>query len=277
MPQSTSARRAPRRTPAELRERMPRRTPAETRELMLRAAVDVIRERALDTGDEVLASALAHVRLTQVAERATTIVRDETGDQKAKAITTGAIYQQWPTQTDFQVDLLFHIADIQATLVPGLTESISWFRKARADGVPLEKLLLKTMEEVHLHYREDPMYRVELSFLIGACDSRLRAALTHRQDAFYASVDQVYAVLLDAYGLRIKNPYTVRDLSRVIAAQIAGSVVIWHQDPALLDDPLGEENSSLMSRAILAIFNWMTEQDPARSSVNFARGDASGG
>lgn len=231
---------------------------------MLRAATDLIRERAQSTGDEVVASALAHVRLTQVAERATQIVRAETGDEKAKAITTGALYQQWPTQADFQVDLLFHVADVQSTLVPGLPESLKSFRDASAASVPLETVLMRTMEEVHRHYREDPMYRVELSFLIGAIDPRVRAALTHRQEAFYVSVDEAYRGLLSAYHRRMRSPFTVRDLSRVIASQIAGSVVTWYADPALLDDPLGEEGASLMSRSILALFERLTEPvDPA--------------
>lgn len=255
--------RAPRRTPAELRERMPRRTPEETRELMLRAAVDLIRERALASGDDVLSDVLAHVRLTQVAERATDIVRAETGDQKAKAITTGAIYQQWPSQSDFQVDLLFHIAELQSALVPGLPESTARFQHAAQTGVPIDEVFIETMEEVHLHYREDPMYRVELSFLAGACDERLKAALAHRHAAFYVWVDQAYTALLEAYGLRIREPFTLRDLSRVVSAQIAGSVVIWNADPALLDDPMGEPGHSLMSRSILAVFHWLTEPIPS--------------
>lgn len=226
---------------------------------MLRAATDLIRERAQSVGDDVVASALAHVRLTQVAARATEIVRAETGDEKAKAITTGAIYQLWPSQADFQVDLLFHVADVQSVLVPGLPESLRRFREAKAAGVPLERLVLRIMEDVHRHYREDPMYRVELSFLIGAVDARVRAALSHRQEAFYASVDEAYEGLLEVYGRRMRPPFEVRDLSRVIAAQIAGSVVTWYADPALLDDPLGEEDASLMSRAILAIFERFTE------------------
>jgi hypothetical protein len=254
----------PRRTPAETRERMPRRTPAETRELMLRAAVDLIRERAQATGEEALSAALAHVRLTQVAERATGIVRQQTGDQKAKAITTGAIYQQWPTQGEFQVDLLFHIAHLQATLVPGLAESILRFKQAHASAVPLEEVFFQTMEQVHRHYREDPLYRVELSLLFGACDPQLRSALARRQSEFYESADQAWQALLDSYGLRIRRPYTIRDLSRAVSAQIAGSVVIWFADPDILHDPEGHPGRSLMSRTVLAIFERLTEPDTPR-------------
>lgn len=244
------------------KERLPRRYPAQTRELMFRAAMELIAERAMSSGDDVVASVLAHVKLTAVAKRATQLVRAETGDLRAKAITTGAIYQQWQSQAEFQADLLFRIADVQATLVPGLPESLLRFREARAQGVPIEKVLLRVMEDVHRHYREDPMYRVELGFLVGAHDPRLREALVRRQESFYASVDEAYKGLLEAYGLRMREPFAVRDLSRVIASQIAGSVVTWYADPALLEDPLGEENASLMSRAVLAIFERFTEPVP---------------
>jgi hypothetical protein len=237
---------------------MPRRTPAETRDLMLGAAVDLIRERAQAAGDEVLAAALAHLRLTQVAERATSMLRERTGDQQAKAITTGAIYQQWPSQTDFQIDLLFHIADQQARLVPGLAESLARFREAEAEAQPVEVLLIRLMEEVLRHYREDPLFRVELGFLVGAGDPRLHAAIAHRQSTFYDDADAAWGALLDTYGRSMREPFTVRDLTRAMAAQIVGSVVIWFADPDILRDPLGEDEASLASRAMVAIFDRMT-------------------
>lgn len=245
-------------TPPPRSRRMPRRTPAETRDLMLRAAVDLLRERAQASGDEVLAAALAHLRLTQVADRATAIVRDETGDQDALAITTGAIYQQWTSQADFQVDLLFHIAELQARLVPGLAESMARFRRAQAEELPLETLLIRLMEEVQRHYREDPLFRVELGFLIGAGDERLRAAIAHRQDAFYVDADRAWQALLDSYGRSMRAPFTIRDLTRAMAAQIIGSVVIWFADPDILRDPLGEEDASLASRVMVAILDRLT-------------------
>jgi AcrR family transcriptional regulator len=239
--------------------RMPRRTPQETRELMLRAAVELIRERAQASGDEVLAAALAHLRLTQVAQRATAIVREHTHDGAATAITTGAIYQHWPTQADFQIDLLFHIADLQATLVPGLAESVVQFRDAESEDLPLETVLMRLMEEVHRHYREDPLFRVELSFLLGAGDPRLQAAIAHRQATFYETADRAWQALLDTYGQQMRQPFAIRDLTRAMAAQVAGSVVVWFADPDILLDPLGEQDASLMSRVMLAIFHRLTE------------------
>lgn len=225
---------------------------------MLRAAVDLLRERAQASGGEVLAAALAHLRLTQVAQRATAIVREQTGDEGAKAITTGAIYQQWPSQAEFQVDLLFHIADLQARLEPGLAESMARFREAQAEALPLEALLIRLMEEVHRHYREDPLFRVELGFLLGAGDERLRAAIAHRQAVFYEDADRAWQALLDTYGRVMRDPFVVRDLTRAMAAQIVGSVVIWFADPDIIRDPLGEEGASLMSRAMVAIFDRLT-------------------
>jgi hypothetical protein len=239
--------------------RMPRRTPEETRALMLRAAVDLLRERAQASGDDVLAAALAHLRLTQVAQRATTIMREQTRDDGARPITTGAIYQQWPTQAEFQIDLLFHIADLQSALVPGLAESVLQFRQAESDELPLEKVLGRLMEEVHRHYREDPLFRVELSFLLGTGDPRLRAAIAHRQATFYEVADQAWQALLDTYGLRMRQPFAIRDLTRAMAAQVVGSVVAWFADPDILRDPFGEQDASLMSRVMVAILHRLTE------------------
>ena len=241
------------------RKRMPKRTLAETRELMLDAAVDMICERAQQAGDEVIAAALSHVRLTQVAQRATGLVRARTGNLDATAITTGALYQIWPNQVDFQADLLFHIADRQATLVPGLADSIQRFQVASAEAVPLEEILCRTMEEVNRHYREDPLFRVELGFLISVCDPRVRAALAHRQSAFKATADQAWQSLMDTYGLRLRPPFRIRDLTNAVAAQISGAAIIWFADPEGLDDPAGQGGWTLASRTIFAIFTQFTE------------------
>jgi hypothetical protein len=248
------------------RRRMPKRSKEETRALMLRAAVDLLRERALSQGDEVVSAALAHVRVADIADRATELVRAELGAADdgragATAITTGAVYQVWPRQADLQVDLLFHIADLQAVLVPGAAETVRRFAEAARSGARLEDVLRGTAEEIWRVYRDDPIVRVELSFLIAAVDPRVRAALAHRRERFGASADQVWQGLLDAYGLQIRAPYRLRDLTTAIAAQVVGSVVLWWADPQVLADPF-EGRLSLTAHIVTTLVRELTE--PAR-------------
>lgn len=240
-----------------------RRTAEQTRDLLLRAAVDLLRDRAGRAGDDVMSASLAHVRFTQVAERATQLVRAETGDPQAPQITTGAIYQLWPTQPDFQADLLLHVADLQAVLVPGLAVSVAWFREAAAQGIPLEVVLARLSEEVHRHYREDPLFRVELGFLLGAVDPRVRQALARRQEAFLADADRAWSALLDSYRLRLRPPHRIRDLTIAVASCIIGAVVFWFADPRGLADPAGGDPGGLglVSRSVLHLVQGFTEPE----------------
>lgn len=230
-----------------------RRSVAETRELLLSAAVDLLRERAERAGDDVVSAALAHIRFTQVSERATELVRADVGDPDAPAVTTGAIYNLWPNQPDFQVDLLLHVAELQAQLVPGLDATVHRFREAAAGAVPLEQVLRELVEQVYRHYRDDPLFRVELSFLIGARDQRVRQALARRREAFSASADQAWQALLDAYGLRLRAPWRIRDVTGAVASILVGSAVLAFADPPGSADPQSRGIGDQMSRAVLAV------------------------
>jgi hypothetical protein len=242
---------------------MPKRTKDQTRALMLRAAVDLLRERALSQGDDVVSAALAHVRLADIATRATELVRADlaaAGDDRAgaTAITTGAVYQVWPRQADLQADLLFHIAELQAVLVPGVAETVHRFAAAARAGVGLEDVLLGTAEEIWRVYRDDPIFRVELSFLVAAVDPRVRVALAHRRERFAASADEVWQGLLDAYGLQVRAPYQLRDLTTAVAAQVVGSVVLWWADPQALADPFGGRRS-LTAHVVTTLVRELTQ------------------
>jgi hypothetical protein len=225
---------------------------AETRQLLLQAAVDLLRDRAGQAGDHVVAAALAHVRFSQVAERATALVRSDADNPGAPAVTTGAIYNLWPNQVDFQVDLLLHIAELQSTLVPGLADSILRFKAARSRAVPLEELLRQLTEEIDRHYRRDPIFRVELGFLIGVHDPRVQRALAHRQEAFFASADRAWQSLLDTYDLRLRHPYRIRDLTTAVASCLIGSAVLSYADP-------GDQEGSLTARTVRAVFETFTQ------------------
>lgn len=235
-----------------------RRSVAETRQLLLRAAVDLLRERADQAGDQVVAAALAHVRFTEVAERATVLVRSDASDPQARAVTTGAIYNLWATQVDFQVDLLLHIADLQATLVPGVQESAVRFRQARDRSVPLGEVLRELVDELERHYRQDPIFRIELGFLIGACDPRVQRALAHRQEASFASTDRAWQTLLDTYELRLRSSFRIRDLTTAAASCLIGFTVLSFAEPPGRSDP-NDDEWSLTARTLKAVFEAFTQ------------------
>lgn len=235
-----------------------RRSADDTRQLLLRAGVDLVREWAGRPGDETMAAALAHVRLTQVVDRATDLVRQDSGDRNAPAVTTGAVYNLWPTQADFQADLLLHIADIQATAVVDVERGRALYQASAAAGVPLSEVLRILVDRVRRQHQGDALFAVELGFSASAADPRVQRALRHRQDAFLAIAEPTWQSLLDAYHLQPRPPYTIHHLTVAVAAQLVGSVVLWYANPDIDADPADEEGWGLTARAAAAVFDAMT-------------------
>ncbi len=230
----------------------------ETRRLLLEAGVDLVRERATQTGDEVVGGALAHVRLTQVATRATALRRAR-GDPHAPAVTTGAIYNLWSSQVDYQADLLLHIAGIQANLAVDAAKADAAYRAAAAAGKPLDDVLRDLALRVRKRYAEDALFAVALGFAASAADPRVQRALRFRQDAFLAATELAWQSLLDAYHLQLRPPYTRRHLAIAISSQFQGSVSMGYGNPDMDADPAGAGGpSSLAAHAITAIFHAMT-------------------
>lgn len=80
--------------------RLPKRSVGQTGLLMLRAATKLAAAYTDEASDSAVSAALAHIRLTDLAAKATELVRKETGETDSLPITTGAIYQVWPSQAD---------------------------------------------------------------------------------------------------------------------------------------------------------------------------------
>src|SRR5690606_3112565 len=87
----------------------PKRRSAETtRALMLRAGTDLAISALHDADEDAAARALSHIRLTDVARKATELESAQDGGPVAP-ITTGALYQLWPSQAAYQADLMVHV------------------------------------------------------------------------------------------------------------------------------------------------------------------------
>ncbi|WP_458247002.1 hypothetical protein [Streptomyces sp. MAI_2237] len=199
------------------------------------------------------------MRVKQVTEEATRIVRDRLRDEKAPAVTTGSIYQIWPAQSDFQAELLFHLTSRQAELVPSLDESIRIFQAATRSGTSWQDVLNEVLTANHEHHRTDPIYRVMLGFYASAANPRVREALAHYGDSFNEAAIQAYQFLLDTFDLRMRAPYTVENLATTIAALLDGFHIRWIAGRDGLQDPLGDADWSLATRAAVMIFDQFTE------------------
>lgn len=221
------------------RRRLPKRTREQTRALMLRAATELVCARLQDVSDEALSAALAHVQLTEVAARATQIVRSEvqadTWDHAVAGITTGAIYQVWPTQAEFQAELLFYIAELDATYHPIIDEVRQIATAGIAAGEPMSHTLAAMIKRSFEHTRSSPVFYVSLCFYLHSGNERVRQVLRHGQRSFVDAIRPVWQLLLDGYARRMRDPYTVDDLGAVIGILIEGFALQWVRDPGSVD------------------------------------------
>ena len=244
------------------RRRLPKRTREQTRALMLRAATELVCGRLEDSSDEALSAALAHVQLTEVAARATQIVRSElhadTWGHAVAGITTGAIYQVWPTQADFQADLLFHIAELDSSFEPIIEQVRRIASAGIAAGDPVSRTLAAMIGRSFEHTRSSPVFYASLCFYLHSGNERVRQVLRHGQRSFVEAIRPVWQMLLDGYDLRMRGPYGIDDLAAVIGLLIEGFALQWVRDPGIAGDGVTME-TSLPCRTALILFEQMTE------------------
>ncbi len=243
------------------RRRLPKRTREQTRALMLRAATDLVCGRLRDSSDEAISAALAHVQLTEVAARATRIVRSEvradTWDHDVAAITTGAIYQVWPSQAEFQADLLFHIAELDASFEPIIAEVRAIGAAGIAAGDPVGTTLAAMVARSFEHTRSSPVFYVSLCFYLQSGNELVRKVLRHGQSAFVEAIRPVWQMLLDGYGLRMRPGFGIDDLASVIGLLIEGFALQSVRGAGIGGD--GGLDTSLPCRTAQMLFDQMTE------------------
>jgi AcrR family transcriptional regulator len=192
---------------------MGRRTGEETRALLLQVGVQMLLERGVSAG-------VQHIRLQDVLRRA--------------GLTTGAAYRLWADQTDYQRDLAVAMVRLR------LSEPADYARDAvqelidsGADGddiiraaalVHVRTAALDTTDEDDA--RDAQQFVIALA-LRTAADTwpELKAASRDRHRESIASFSEFYAMLMEAYGLRMKTGLTIRDFTEAMAAMGEGFAV----------------------------------------------------
>ncbi|MGI9601739.1 MAG: hypothetical protein ACR2QE_07635 [Acidimicrobiales bacterium] len=239
-----------------------RRSRRETEELMLQAGVEL----ALDqrTGITVGADPLPSIRVADVVERATEIVRRT--DAAAPAITTGSIYPIWPDQSGFQAALLVHLLESDHLgIAPEWNELADYLENTTDDVHTVVASLARIGWD---HGRANQRLLIVLS-------QGINLPIEHRE-AFAAHYDRVWEQLVPAFqlianrfGYQLRPGRAHIDFVRTAVATLDGLIVQNQADSAGLDerDHLAREHDgdgwTLVGQATAALFDGWFELAPS--------------
>lgn len=232
--------------------RRTRRSADETRELMLRAGTRLALDRLREADEDAAARALAHIRLTDVARMATDIERGEGEDRGA--ITTGAIYQFWPSQAAFQADLMVHVLTEEP--LPAEERLAARTLELIAAGGPIEDTFAELAITAYRIARTTDIYDLSLLFVPYSKLPRVGEALRRSYQDQARSSRPIYQALLMAGGLKMREPWDLDDMMSAISALHDGYRI---QEHASAVDGGSEHGESVVAAATVAIFRAFTE------------------
>lgn len=183
---------------------------------MTRPSREQRRTEYLDIGAELVARsaaagaaepglALAHVKLTDVAERA--------------GVTKGALYHLWPSQEAFWHDLLGYLIEHNQLFGPDRLAAVGE-DVAAASGAP--PTLRRYANALFDSLRADPSYFTRVSLSSYLYDETVRSELDR---SFRASVERVTPLLaasIESMGRRLIDGATMWDLAVAIASLLEG-------------------------------------------------------
>jgi hypothetical protein len=226
-----------------------RRPREETRRLLLDAATRLVITRLADDGE--FGNPLSAVRIADVLDH----LNAESAAEHRRPLTTGAVYQIWATQAEFQSDLLDHVMNVVATL--GMEPFAARVRSLMAEGLPYDELMAVMSE--YDHDLAGSFHEVSLSIGLAAlvAPERIRVAEEEANARYVAELGGLLAEVL-AYGGREMRPgLTIEDLVWVIEALTAGSEVRARTHPEVVArrDATGRHAFSL---ANVGIFEALT-------------------
>ena len=173
-------------------------------------------------------------------------------------MTTGAVYNIWPSQAEFQADLLARILDQAAT--PGMDR----VRAATLDGLarrlPWRAVLAETIE---VDYREsfaEPSMFLMIGVAALAAPEEVAAADRAANERYVAETGELLAAIVRYAGRRLRPGRSIEDLVWAIEALEAGYLLRMRVDA---DIPLREaaDGESALAAAAAGIVEAFTEED----------------
>jgi AcrR family transcriptional regulator len=231
-----------------------RRPKEETRELLLQEAEDLLVER-LAQGSDTL-NPLAALRITDVLRS----INERHSDESR--MTTGAAYQIWESQTDFQDELYDRI--MRKVSVPWEARVRESMNAAMAAGLPLEDVLC-ALGDAPTPARE----KVELTLAAGlsafVSPARIRRAEKRANAEFVRVLGGMIEEALEYGGRRMRPGLTIPDIVWLIEAVGVGTNLRERSHPELVRRA-DSEGRQIVDLALVGIVMVMTEAIPGRRS-----------
>lgn len=203
-----------------------RRTREETRALLHDAALRVVLARS--NGDRSASTnPLAGIRITDALEEVNRHLREH--DPNATEMTTGAVYNIWPSQEDFQAAMLDfvmvssglpQIERVRAALAEGLAEGLDWRELvARCFGVDFD-----------VSFEEPSMF---LMIGVSALASPQRVAESNEEGnrAYMAETGRILRRIIRHGGRRMAPGRSMEDLVWAIEAIEVGYLIRRRTNP----------------------------------------------
>lgn len=234
-----------------------RRTREETRELLLDAAVRVVLARS--NGDQQgSTNPLAGVRITDALEEVNRELRER--DPDATEMTTGAVYNIWPNQEDFQLALLDkiltdaavpQIEQVKAALDEGLRDGADWRELvARCFGVDFEVSF------------EAPTMFLMIGMTALAPPARLATMNEPANERYVRETGAILKRILQHGNRRLAPGRTLADLVWAIEAIETGYLLRRRSYPEVTDRRVG--GRTVVQTAVVALVEQFTVEAAPR-------------
>ena len=234
-----------------------RRTREETRELLLAAAVRLLMGRIVGDGSATV-NPLADVLITEVLEEANRALNAV--DSGGRTMTTGAAYNIWPAQADFQADLLSRVLEEAAT--PGMERVRAATLNGLARQLAWRAVLADTIEVDYRESFDEPSMFLMIGLAALAAPGDVAAGERLANERYVADTGELLAAIVRYAGRRFRAGRTIEDLVWAIEALEVGYLLRMRIDATIPLRP-DADGASALAAAAAGIVEAFTEEETA--------------
>ena len=199
---------------------------------------------------------LADVLLTDVLDEANRALKAE--DPETRTMTTGAAYNIWPAQADFQMDLLSRVLDAAAT--PGIERVRAATLNGLARQLPWRTVLTETIEVDYRESFDEPSMFLMIGVKSLAAPEDVVAGEQRANERYVAETSELLAAIIRYAGRRLRAGRTIGDLVWAIEALETGYLLRMRVAPEIPLRP-DAEGTSAVGTAAVGIVEAFTEPE----------------